>query len=487
MPPPPSPDTPSPSPNAEDGGDRLAAIHALRLQPVVRKLVEVAAALPGDEGGGRPLHLVGGILRDAWLGRPTHDVDVVVAGDGRELAERWAAALPARLVPLGGEEFAALRLVGEDAAGEGFEVDLWDRREMSLEEDLARRDVTVNALALDLTVPPPAGLEDPFGGLEDLAARRLRAVTEPTFREDPLRVVRLARLTAELAGFRVEPATAELARLAATRVSLVAAERVRVELERLFAAPGAPRGLEVLARVDLYPGLAWPMTTHWPPSGDPDAAALAARWMEALPRAAARLRRRSRAAGLGEVEMRTDLAHWAAALHALPTPAPEDTVVPVDDVRKEALDLLGHRRWASRRTLEPVGRLLAHPPASIGAGDAGTRTAAERWWLHRLGDLWPTALAWWGARVVGRREPGGEPEWRAAADRLLAHLAEDAEGILDPSPLLRGDEVAELTGVEPGPELGRILAAVRRAQVEGRVTDQRGAELEARRLARGSG
>src|SRR5690348_18241586 len=108
-------------------------IHSFRVllhQPAVRALISVSE--------GVELHLVGGVLRDRALGLPVHDFDAVVAGRGREISERLAETLPARLVLLGGKEFAAYRLVGEEDV-----VDIWDRGGTTLYQDLARRDFTI--------------------------------------------------------------------------------------------------------------------------------------------------------------------------------------------------------------------------------------------------------------------------------------------------------------------------------------------------------
>ncbi len=137
----------------------IPAFRALLHHPAVRTLL---AASEGVE-----CHLVGGVLRDRALGLPCHDIDAVVAGRGKEIAERLAVALPARLVLLGGKEFASYRLVADEV-----EVDLWDREAMTLHQDLARRDFTVNSFALD---PRTGELVDPFerhGGPEAPAAAR---------------------------------------------------------------------------------------------------------------------------------------------------------------------------------------------------------------------------------------------------------------------------------------------------------------------------
>src|SRR5947209_4212514 len=147
------------------------AFRLLLHQPVVRALL--------DACGPVECHLVGGVLRDRALGLPTHDLDAIVAGGkGREIAGRLAASLPARLVLLGGKEFAAYRLVGADLT-----VDLWDREAAPLHADLARRDFTVNSFALDAR---SGEVIDPFGGVTDLQRRLLRATTPESFAGDPL-------------------------------------------------------------------------------------------------------------------------------------------------------------------------------------------------------------------------------------------------------------------------------------------------------------
>ncbi|HEX9942042.1 MAG TPA: hypothetical protein VGG03_08500, partial [Thermoanaerobaculia bacterium] len=196
---------------------------------------------------GTETHLVGGVLRDRALGLPVHDFDAVVAGHGLEIARRLAGSLPARLVLLGGKDFAAYRLVREDLV-----LDLWDRAGASLHDDLARRDFTVNAFALDART---GEVVDPFSGLDDLKRRILRATTAESFAGDPLRVLRLPRLLLRLPGFAADPGTLLLARRTSPRLAEVAAERVRDELSFLFDHPEAYRGLALLVALNVYPSL----------------------------------------------------------------------------------------------------------------------------------------------------------------------------------------------------------------------------------------
>ncbi|MDX6641134.1 MAG: poly(A) polymerase, partial [Solirubrobacteraceae bacterium] len=185
--------------------------------------------------------LVGGALRDRLLGRPVGDLDLVVDGDVRAAARALARAAGGPVFELS-EEFGAWRVLAPDRS---WQADLSPLRGGSLAADLALRDFTVNAIAEPLAGGEPV---DPHGGQADLEARRLRMVAARAFADDPLRVVRAARLACEL-GLEIEPATIVAAREQAAGAAGVAQERVFAELRRLLRAPDAPRGLRLLEAV----------------------------------------------------------------------------------------------------------------------------------------------------------------------------------------------------------------------------------------------
>jgi poly(A) polymerase len=454
------------------------AFGPLRRHPAVRALLAAC--------GEADCHLVGGALRDHALGlgggpgeresigthqvpsrRRAWDLDAVVAGHGREIAERLAAALPARLVPLGGKEFAAYRLVGAEVT-----VDLWDREGAPLASDLARRDFTVNSFALE---PRGGALIDPFGGIADLARRVLRATTPASFASDPLRVLRLARLLATLPGFTAEPATLELARQAAPRLSEVASERVREELWLLFDHPRAHLGLRALAALGLYPrlwlGAGAPQSipgsprptaeTVLPDSSCPAEEGAAAE-IEAVPDCAAELAGLAPAAA-GEID--ATAARLAASFAHLPATAGGPAA---------AL-----RRWAeagyvTAKVLAEVAPLLDEE--ALPAGEA-----TRRHFLHRAGRRWATIVCSLGARAAAAGEPGRQ-RWRRDVAPLVELARREGENLFHPPRLLTGSEVQDLLGIPPGPEIGRALAALTAAQVEGRVhTREEAIELLTRR------
>ena len=218
--------------------------------------------------------IVGGAVRDRLLGLPVNDRDWVVVGSTPEamVAAGYAPVgrdFPVFLHPQSHEEYALARTERKSGRGyQGFTV--LASPEVTLEEDLARRDLTINAIAED---PATGALTDPFGGQRDLQDRVLRHVG-PAFVDDPVRLLRLARLAARFADFTVAPETAALLRhmVDTGEIDHLVPERVWQELsrglmeanpERMFAVL---RGCGALARllpeVDRLWGVPQPAEHH---------------------------------------------------------------------------------------------------------------------------------------------------------------------------------------------------------------------------------
>lgn len=196
--------------------------------------------------------IVGGAVRDRLLGRPIHDRDWVVLG---ETPERMQARgfkpvghdFPVFLHPKTGEEYALARTERKSGRGhQGFAF--FAAPEVSLEEDLQRRDLTINAMAQT----DDGALIDPFNFKADLDARLLRHVS-PAFSEDPLRVLRVARFAAQLAefNFTLVPETAELMRrmAASGELDTLTSERVWQETHKALCCNQPARYFEVLRAV----------------------------------------------------------------------------------------------------------------------------------------------------------------------------------------------------------------------------------------------
>ncbi|MFM2347742.1 MAG: hypothetical protein RL654_2495 [Pseudomonadota bacterium] len=201
----------------------------------------------GGENGGMKAFLVGGAVRDRLLGRPSGDRDWVVVG---ATPEAMGAAgyqpvgrdFPVFLHPRTHEEYALART--ERKTGPGYHGFVFRTGpEVTLEDDLSRRDLTINAMAQDAD----GTLVDPWGGQADLAARVLRHVG-PAFAEDPVRILRLARFAARFADFSVAPETRALCRamVEAGEVDALVPERVWQELARGLMETRPSRMIEVL-------------------------------------------------------------------------------------------------------------------------------------------------------------------------------------------------------------------------------------------------
>jgi tRNA nucleotidyltransferase (CCA-adding enzyme) len=205
-------------------------------------------------------YLVGGAVRDRLLGRSGGDRDHVVVGATPEqmLAAGYKPVgkdFPVFLHPETKQEYALARTERKSGRGyTGFVVHA--APDVTLEDDLARRDLTINAIAQD----EHGALVDPFGGVRDLEARVLRHVS-PAFAEDPVRLLRVARFAARYAplGFSVAPETMELLRamVAAGEVDALVAERVWAETRKALAEPQPSAFLQVLracgALAKLFP------------------------------------------------------------------------------------------------------------------------------------------------------------------------------------------------------------------------------------------
>lgn len=223
------------------------------------------AGLPDDilelgrvfEAAGEEIALVGGPVRDAFLGVAPHDFDLTTSAPPErteELLALWGQAVwdvGKEFGTIGGRrgatsvEVTTYRSDTYEVGSRKPEVSFGD----SLEGDLTRRDFTVNAMAMRL---PSMALVDPHHGLEDLAQSRLRTpvTAEQSFDDDPLRIMRAARFAAQL-GIDVDLDVMEAMEAMAPRLKIVSAERIRAELERLIVSPFPRRGLELMVHTGV--------------------------------------------------------------------------------------------------------------------------------------------------------------------------------------------------------------------------------------------
>jgi putative nucleotidyltransferase with HDIG domain len=471
---------------AREERSQSAASVTLAPQEGLRPLLQAVA-----ETVGAPVWLVGGAVRDLLVGRPLHDVDLALPGGSGEAARRLAGRLGGAFVPLG-EPHGMARVVL--AGSPALHIDLGDLRGPSLEADLAGRDVTIDALAVDLPalLRGPAAIRDPLGGLRDLAARRLRACGPTAFVDDPLRALRVLRLGHEL-GFTIEPATESLARAAGPRLASVAAERIRDELTRLLRLP---RSAPAIREADRWSVLTVVLPEVAPmretTQSAPHRFTVWEHSLRALEAADALLAdltllaphdarvTASFAERLGSGLTRREVWRLAVLLHDVAKPETR-SVDPDGRTRFIGHDRLGATRVAAiaarlawpGRAGEVLARLVRHHlrPMHLGMLDAVTHRARYR--FHRdVAEEVPALVCLTIADAAGTdgRPPasvyrGGT---RALLDALLAGEEPAAQEATTP-PLVRGDDVMAALALSPGPAVGRALRRAREAQALGVV------------------
>jgi poly(A) polymerase len=451
-------------------------------------------------GGGQEVWIAGGAVRDAALGRDVTDLDLAVTGDP-ELAVRAIAHEGGGYVFELSAEFATWRAVARDRS---WQVDATALRGKTIEADLAARDFTLGAVAVPLAGGEPI---DPYGGVADLERRLLRVVAEDSFRADPLRLLRGARLAADL-GLEVDPATATLARSEAHLAADPAGERQLAELRRLLGGPDPLRGLALLDRLGLtavvLPELEALHGVEQGPNHHLDVhghtLAVFERTLEVesdLERFAGD--RAADARALLAEPLADEMSHgtalrFGALLHDVGKPATRGerdgyvTFIGHDSEGAEIVGSICRRLRASQRLTRHLQALTRHhlrlgfmvheAPLSLRrvheylrvtepvAADVTLLTVADRLSARGSG---PFAT-----------EEAIEAHLTLARQMLAAALDWHRDG--PPEPLLRGDELAGELGIAPGPELGELLAELEAAQYAGEVSTRAEALERARRL-----
>ena len=208
-----------------------------------------------------PTYVVGGFVRDRIINRPSKDMDFVCVGDGPALARKVEELLGLRDAVTIFKRFGTAMLKYN-----GFELEFVGARKESyssdsrkpdvvpgtLEDDQNRRDFTLNAMAVSLNAESFGQLLDPFGGVADIEARRIRTPLEPgkTFSDDPLRMMRAIRFASQL-DYDIDPITYEGIKTHRDRLSIVSVERITTELNKIISSPVPSRGLDMMSEAGL--------------------------------------------------------------------------------------------------------------------------------------------------------------------------------------------------------------------------------------------
>jgi poly(A) polymerase len=443
--------------------------------------------------------LVGGAVRDRLLGRETDDYDVAVAGPVQSIARalgRTAGGVAFEL----SEAFGSWRVVAHDRS---WQLDLLALDGATIEEDLARRDLTVNAIAA-----PLAGGRyiDPFGGIEDLRRRLLRTVSADAFARDPLRTMRLARLACEL-DFEVESGTLSVASAGAPALAGVAPERIFSELKRVICAERALEGWALMDRIGatdtILPelgalrGVQQSRFHHLDVLEHTRAVLAETIALERDPErlcvdgADADALQEVLAAPVANELTRGQALRFGALFHDIAkpgtrqvTPQGRVTFMGHDEAGAElAAVILGRLRVGERLRAHVAALTRHHLRLGFLVHDMPLGRRAVYDYLHACA---PVAVDVTVLSVADRLATRGDDSAPAIARHLeLARqmlreaLAWNAD---PPRPPVRGDELARALGIKPGPVVGGLLRELEAARFSGELTTREEAIERARQL-----
>ena len=208
--------------------------------------------------------VIGGYVRDCFLGRPSKDIDIVVEGSGIEIAEAVAEKVHANVSVFRNFGTAMLRYKGIEVEFVGARQESYNRNSRkpvvedgTLEDDQLRRDFTINAMAFSLQKDDFGALVDPFGGIRDLAAGIIRTPLDPdtTYSDDPLRMVRAVRFATKLSTdeltFTIVPESMASIRRNLHRMEILSKERIVEELNKILVTPRPSMGFRLLDQTGL--------------------------------------------------------------------------------------------------------------------------------------------------------------------------------------------------------------------------------------------
>lgn len=464
----------------------------MKLEDAARAILETGLAVRVREAvaadcPGVAAWIVGGAVRDAALAHPVGDIDLAVEGDPEPVARAIAARLDGYAFELSAE-FPTWR-AGD--RGGSWQVDVAALRGRSIEADLGLRDFTVGAMAVSLG--DGRGL-DPTGGMADLAAGVIRAAGSGAFSDDPLRLMRAARLAAQF-GWDLDPGTVELGLAAAPRAAEPAGERLLGELCLLMASRDPVTGLEAMESLglfdSLFPEVGGMRGVVQGPNHHLDVYGHTVEVLEGVLRIESELDRFvGTSAGevakllerpLADGVSRSTGLRLAALFHDCAKPATRkesdgfisfrghdregaDAVLSVFSRLRSSRALAGYVADLTRNHLilgfmvpeRPLSRrqvyeyLTRTDPYSI---DVTLLTVADR--LAARGT----------SSIAGREMVAGHLE--LASEMVVEALAWQAHGA--PQPFLPGDQLAAELGIEPGPGLGRVVDELAAARFSGEV------------------
>ncbi len=456
-----------------------------------------------------PVYLVGGAVRDALLGRVSHDLDFVVSRDAVRLTFRVADALKEPAYVLDGERDTGRVVLAE----QGTMLDFARFRGPDLEADLRARDFTINALAIPATDQSFTAIIDPTGGLLDLEQQQIRLTHKGAIDDDPVRSLRAVRLAAVL-GFKITEDTMSAVQTAVPALVDVSAERIRDELLKILLTSQPGDALQQMEKLGLLkatlPEVAALAGIAQSPPHYEDVLAHTRHVLDQLEYLEAVL---FNGADIQDEALLFARSRLAAYLPQLKTHLEQ----PIDgglngqlilklgalfhDVGKKMTQTIeedgrirffGHAEEGaalaagrlkqlslSRNAVSQVKRIVANHmrPLSLAQaqGSSPSRRAVYRFFQATGENGLDVGLLALADHLATYNGPGEGDAWAILVElvaRLYQHYFEKHDEAVKPPPLINGHDLITLVGVQEGPEIGRILRLVEENQAAGEINSR---------------
>jgi tRNA nucleotidyltransferase/poly(A) polymerase len=432
-----------------------------------------------DQDDSVPVHIVGGAVRDAYLGYPLKDIDLVAASGAVRLARRLADAFNGDVFVMDAEREVA-RVLIETPDGK-LSIDVAGYRAPDLLGDLTDRDFTINAMAVDLR-GDTSRLIDPLGGEADLKAKLIRRCSPHAISQDPIRALRAVRQSVQL-GARIEPETLRDLKANAADLRRVSPERVRDEFIKLLASAKPAAGLRAAHALGLVQAVL--------PQVAPQTSPAWAHTLSAIERLAqiheaispARTDTTAAAFGLGMFVMGMDRFRKRLQQHT-------DHLWPNDRPHRALLHLavmLRHAPAATPQTVAQAAELLrlsnaerdrlVHLSAAHGAWvtdlDQALDVLAQHRFWHANGAAGIDAVLLALAEYLARQGTGlAQDAWIRVVERartLLEAYYERHDSVVAPAPLVDGHQLMRALKLPSGTLIRDLLEMLREQQVLGNV------------------
>jgi hypothetical protein len=428
------------------------------------------------------VYIVGGTTRDLLLGKQPVDYDIAVSQNPEIFAKKTAAAYGGRVVPMGRADKKSYRVVAGDTI-----IDITGIDGATIQNDMERRDFTINAMAIELT---SGACLDHVGGRHNLAEKQIRMVWEQGFRDDPIRLLRAFRLAATL-GFSIGTQTLSTIARDAHLIRLSAGERIRSELYQLLSSPDSSPHIKIMAQTGLLRGILPELSGASADENSPPQEA------DVRPRLLTTYRHLETAINHpppgftirgadGQSPILASHGAWLkfAILLTRQNRMPADTAAPPGNDTANGTEALCRRlRLSAKETSFVTGIVCNHPIPlhlydAFVAGRLTPKTVIR--FFMAVDALAPPLLLC--ALAESRSTHGDRTSFRNFVQHMLRTYNETYLPGKAHSPFVSGRDLMDVFGLTPSPVFSRILARLKEGQISGELPDRASALQMAEKL-----